>query len=173
VKSSEVNITKPWLDARCAADGPHLLWKLACGKGGPRGNWRDADGKLGQFAVRHAAWALWHGEHPPAGMTARPSCGIHTCLSKKCLELVVHGGYNRGQKRSLVTVQKMARVSRERCGCHPAVVETIKTSDKPAKVLAAELGVALCTVYDIRAGNRWRDFTGPMGGMLAQLQGAR
>jgi hypothetical protein len=173
VKAHEVKITRQWLEERCVKDEQHLLWKLSCGNGGPRGHGRDADGNEGQFAVRHAAWALWHGKHPAAGMTARPSCGIHNCLSKNCLALMVHGGYNRGRPRSLVTRQKMAERARQMWGHPPHVVAAIKTSTKPAKEVARELNVGLCTVYEIRGGKRWRDYTNPMGAMAAQLAGAR
>jgi hypothetical protein len=174
MKASDVTITKAWLEERCTRDGRHLLWKLACGNGGPRGHARDADGREGQFAVRHAAYALWHGKHPAPGKTARPSCGIHNCLAKCCLEEVVHGGYHRGQQRSLATRQKMAEAARRLWGHPPEIVQAIRdAADEPAKQVAARLGVGLCTVYDIRSGARHRDYSSPIGGMAAQLTGAR
>lgn len=174
MKATDVKVTKKWLEERCTKDDKHLLWTLSCGGGGPRGYVRNAEGRESQFSVRHAAYALWRGEHPGPGKTVRPSCGIHNCLAKGCLEVVVHGGYNRGRQRSLLTRQRIAETVREKSGYPQHVVQAIKDAgDRPAKELAAELGVGLCTVYDIRSGARWRDYTSPIGGMAAQLLGAR
>ncbi len=170
MKAKDVTITQKWLRERCAIEGRHWIWQLAMRNGGPSGHARDAAGKQGQFSVRLAAYRAWTGEEVPPGMTLHPECGDPRCMGERCLKLRPHGGYNKGKRRALVTIQKMAQTQREKVGHDPAKVQLIK--DSPGKLLrelAAETGLSVKAVHDIRTGRRWRDYTGSIGSIVAQL----
>lgn len=148
--------------ARCTEDGDCLIWT------GPANNYRHPT--LSGAAVRRIVWRLLHGEIPD-GKLVTTNCGDSLCLCKDHLVLTTKSEVSlkvaQRHDYALRKAASNARTAREKFGLITMdIARDIRESDKTGVALAAELGVSVYLISNVRTHKSWREHSNPFAGLM-------
>lgn len=168
---------RAWAAPRCktvphlADDMPCLVWQGATINKGrdPRAVMRRG---YGPVPVRREAWAVLHPDAPLGKCSTRPACDCPLCIEPTHLARVTPSQF-RSVAKSIagrLRMQAASRAARSKVKDPAAVVPLVRADARPAWKVAAELGLGVDVIRDMRAGKWDRQAFGasPFAGLGAR-----
>lgn len=126
-----------WVAEDRGYDTPCWIWQLYIDAGGYGIKYYDGRSRVAHKVLYEAKYGP-----VPDGLELDHLCRNRACCNPDHLETVTRAvNIRRGDKTKLT----------------PDDVRMVRASDASAAELAVELGVAKCTIYDIRSGRSWSD----------------
>lgn len=160
-------ITLDWLYRHVVEQDGHLIWNGYCGCNG-KGPQARIDGKA--VSVRRAMWELIHERKIPTGLRAGSGCEVANCVHPDHLIVRQVKMLLRGHKRQQTEKAAIAKNKRAKSKWSQEVIESIRTSDEPARVEAERHGMNLSYVYYIRNNKLRKNFSNPFAGLGARAE---
>lgn len=146
----------------CVREGSHLLWEGAF------------DGRLrrcvvhinGQrYDMRRTLYEIRYGVELNSTQTLRPRCEHETCMSPRCQEILEQKG-RPGSRHNVATKLKLAEAKRSRSKYSRDLIECVKASDKSCNKISMETGMPVSTVWAIKSGRLWKDYSNPFAALM-------
>lgn len=144
------------IHSRCDEEADCLIWKGSVGGTCAPYAWHN--GK--SVNVRRLVVSLSKGVEVPRNMLVTSKCGNSLCLNPKHLILVSKAELNRriadsGATRTQKALAGRIAAIRAASKLSMEVVDEIRASTEPVKVLADRHGICLSHVYNIKRGVSW------------------
>jgi hypothetical protein len=170
---TEAEVTMEWVIERCEEDADCLLWQNAINEHGqPKCTFHHPDGTRSTKNLRRVVWNL-HSEKP-----LKPRLFVQmTCENKHCLNpdhmraitksvMVAQTWKNMATRvNKVLAVQRTTRALRGKLDMEKA--RYIRSTDRPAKELAAEFGVSQTVIHLVRRNAAWKELgASPFAGLM-------
>jgi hypothetical protein len=153
---------------RCIEEGECWIWQQSANGGRPQ---MQVPGTRRRTAVRRALWLELRNPDLASKAWVTTKCETPGCVNPEHLCLTTNakaqkkageqGKFSTLARRAKVAASKQASVSRLTL----EDVVAIRASDEILRVLAERYGVAKNTVWAIRNGTRWRNYSSPFAGL--------
>jgi hypothetical protein len=165
-------VSDGWLAARCEEDGDCLIWQRSLTKAGvPQASFPLDPIQPGEriyraLNVRRLLYQIHHRGNAIKGLVTA-KCKTPGCVNPKHLIRVSHGELQTGRPASLA---KRVKLSQRSCKHPQEVIDEIRNSDEPSRVLDRRLGLSIGYAARVRRGVlRSLDYSSPFAGLMAGL----
>jgi hypothetical protein len=157
-------ITLNWLHERVKDEDGCLVWqKCISGNGVPQGY---IGGKV--VTVRRFLWNESHEEPCPANMQVRPKCNNPLCVKPSHLRAYPKNEFHKGKAHALPWRNAYAQTARANSRFSDELINEIRDSQEPGRVLAERHGMSETYVSRIRRGKARQDYTNPYLQLMAR-----
>lgn len=151
---------------KCIPDGECMNWTGAVQSKCNSPSIRRADGGH-SVSLRRYMLEVAQGKKPYGNRVVSYNCGNSRCVRLEHIGEITRNTLqerNDAQFNSLQRLRKATRISakaRSRAKLTPEIVQEIKASSEPQRVIAAKYGIVQSTVSQIKRGVTWQDYTNP------------